>query len=88
MAYMSVTPDQLASAGSYIAHNWADYGYRIEGIETRTHAVTVFRVVASDGGRFSVVADKWGECRDLDTHNGDAGLDELVREMHAKAVAP
>ena len=88
MAYMSVSPDQMASAGSYIAHNWGDYGYRVEGIETRTHAVSVFRVCASDGGRFSVIVDRWSNCRHLDTHSGDAGLSELVAEMHAKAVAP
>ncbi len=91
MTYMSITPDQLASAGSYISHEWGDYGYRIEGIETRTHAVTVFRVCASDGSRFSVLVDKWGNCRYLEQRSHDernAGLPELVAEMHAKAVAP
>ena len=91
MAYMSITPDQLASAGSYISHEWGDYGYRVEGIETRMPTVSVFRVVAGDGSRFSVLADIWGNCRHLDTHNHDdrdAGLDALVREMHAIAVNP
>jgi hypothetical protein len=87
MAYMSVTPDQMASAGSYISHNWGDYGYRIEGVQTRTYAVTVFRVCASDGSRFTVLADKWGNCRYLDTHSGDDGLSDVVDEMHEKATA-
>ena len=86
--YMCITPDQLSAAGSYISREWGDYGYRIEGVETHTRAVTVFRVVAADGARFSVLADKWGNCRYLDTHSGDAGLPGLVAEMHAKAVAP
>ena len=89
--YMCITPDQLSAAGSYISREWGDYGYRIEGIETHTRAVTVFRVVASDGGRFSVLADKWGNCRYLEQRSHDernAGLPELVAEMHAKAVAP
>lgn len=85
LTFISVTPDQLASAGSYISHEWGDYGYRVEAIETRTFSVSVFRVCASDGARFAVITDKWGNCRYLDTHNSDAGLDELVADMHAKA---
>ncbi len=88
MTYMSVTADQMSSAAGYLVRNWGDYGYRFEAIETRTYAVSVFRVVCSDGGRFSIVADKWGNTSHLDTHNSDAGLDELVSEMHAKATAP
>jgi|HubBroStandDraft_2_1064218.scaffolds.fasta_scaffold241314_3 hypothetical protein len=88
MTYISVTADQMSSAAGHLVRNWGDYGYRFEGIETRTHAVSVFRVVCSDGGRFSIVADKWGNCRHLDTHSGDDGLDELVSEMHANAVQP
>ena len=86
MTTLSITTDQLSAAGSYIAREWGDYGYRFEGIETRTHAVSVFRVVCSDGGRFSIVADKWGNTRHLDTHNSDDGLAEIVAEMHAKAT--
>ena len=89
MTYMSVTADQMSSAAGYLTRNWGDYGYRFEGIETRTHAVSVFRVVCSDGGRFAIVADKWGDARHLDTHaDNEAGLAGLVREMHANAVEP
>lgn len=88
MSYMSVTADQMSSAAGYLVQNWGDYGFRFEGIETPTYAVSVFRVVCSDGGRFSIVADKWGNTSHLDTHSGDAGLAELVAEMHAKATAP
>ena len=83
---MSITADQMSSAASYLIRNWGDYGYRFEGIETRTFAVSVFRIVCSDGGRFSIVADKWGNTRHLDTHSGDDGLAEIVAEMHAKAT--
>lgn len=85
MTYLRITPDQMAAAGSYISHEWGDYGYSIEGVESPSQRVSVFRVVASDGGRFSVLADRYGNCRHLDTHNGDDGLAELVAEMHAKA---
>lgn len=82
MANLSITPDQLTAAGNYIIRNWGDTGYRVEAIESPTRRVTVFRVVASDGSRFSVLADKWGNSRDLDTHHGDAGLSALVSAMH------
>ena len=82
MASLSVTPDQLSAAGSYIIRNWGDIGYRVEAVESPTRRVTVFRVVASDGSRFTVLTDKWGNSRDLDTHSGDAGLSALVSEMH------
>jgi hypothetical protein len=87
MTHMSVTADQMSSAAGHLTRNWGDYGYRFEGIETRTGAVSVFRVVVSDGGRFSIVADKWGNCRHLDTHGSDDGLDAIVAEMHATATA-
>lgn len=88
MPYMSVSPDQLASAGSYISRYWGDCGYRIVGVESRTHAVSVFRVVAFDGTRFCVLVDRWSNCRYLDTHGSDEGLAELVREMHEVAARP
>ncbi len=89
MAYMSVTADQMSSAAGYLVKNWGDCGYRFEGIETRTFAVSVFRVCCSDGGRFCIVADKWGNAKHLDTHaDNEAGLADLVREMHANAVQP
>ena len=42
---------------------------------------------ASDGSRFSILADKWGNTAHLDTHSSDDGLHEFVMEMHAKATA-
>ena len=87
MSYMSVTADQMACAACHLRENWGDYGYRFTGIESRTYAVAVFRVRCSDGSEFSIVADKWGNTRHLDTHSGDDGLHELVMEMHDKATA-
>lgn len=87
MTYMSVTADQMSSAAGYLVKNWGDYGYRFEGIESRSFAVSVFRVVCSDGSRFVIVADKWGNARHLENEGGDEGLTELVAEMHAVATA-
>ncbi len=94
MTNLSITPDQLSAAGSYIAREWGDYGYRIERIESPTRAVSLFHVVASDGGRFIVAADKWGNTggpvgsHGYDSPERTAALTELVSEMHAQAVAP
>ena len=88
MPYMSVSPDQLASAGSYVAREWGDYGYRFTGIESPASHVSVFRVQASDGSRFTVLVDRWSNCRHLDTHNGDEGLGLMIAEMQANATAP
>lgn len=60
-----VTPDQLSAAGGYIARNWGESGYAIEGIESPTTRVSHFHVVASDGSRFIVTADRWGNCQEL-----------------------
>ena len=81
---LSITPDQMAAAGSYIARNWGDCGYRVEQAESPTHRVSLFHVVASDGSRFIVAADKWGNCHDVQP--GSDAL-ALVREMHANAAA-
>ena len=62
---LSVSPDALASLGSFVAREWGDYGYRFEGIESPTYYVTVGHVVASDGSRFDVCVDRWGNCRSV-----------------------
>lgn len=90
---LSITPDQLAAAGSYISRTCGDHGYRIERIESPTHRVSLFHVCASDGSRFIVPVDKWGNAgKDVDSHGYDtperaAALAAVVSEMHAKAAA-
>jgi len=83
---MNLTMDQLASAAGYITRNWGDHHYRVEAIESPTHAVSVFSVVCSDGARFSIAADKWGNVRHLPDNPARAA--ESVRDMHQMAVTP
>ena len=91
---VNVGIEQVMAAASYIQREWGDYGYRIERIESPTRAVSLFHVVASDGARFIVAADKWGNTGGpVDSHGYEspertAALTALVTEMHAKAVAP
>lgn len=82
---LSITPDQLTSAGSFIARHWGTDGYRIESIESPTRAVSVFQVTFRDGSRFAVVADVWGNCCGVPE---STGLAAVVKDMHARAVAP
>ena len=72
---LSITPDQLSAAGSYISRTWGDYGYRIEAIESPTHRVSLFHVCALDGSRFTVLCDRWGNCRHADTHGAHGEYD-------------
>jgi hypothetical protein len=90
--YLSITPDQLGAAGSYIAREWGDHGYRIEGIESPTHAVSLFHVRCGDGARFIIAADKWGDCQKAADSPGytspalEAELAGIVRVMHIHAT--
>ena len=89
---LSITPDQLSAAGSYIAREWGDYGYSIEEIESPTHAVSLFHVRALDGARFVVAGDKWGntagpvDSHGYDTPERNAALTTLVQDMHERAT--
>jgi hypothetical protein len=87
---LSVTPEQLSAAGSYIARNWSAERYVVENITAPIRRVTLFHVRASDGSRFVVAADSWGNCRHMsDSDHAPAErvgvLIDLVREMHANA---
>jgi len=81
----------MGAAAGYIAHEWGDYGYRIEGVESPTHRVSLFHVCASDGSRFTVLADKWGNCQYADTHaytSSDeraSALHDVITKMHEAA---
>lgn len=89
---LCITPDQLCSAGGFISREWGDYGYRIEQVESPTHAVSLFHVCASDGARFVVAADKWGNCQlaaeshGYETPERTEQLAAVVREMHANVI--
>lgn len=89
---LSITTDQLSGAAAYISRNWSDHGYRIEAIDSPTWAVSIFHVVAGDGSRFVIAADKWGNAGgDVDSHGYDTderteALRVLVAEMHERAT--
>jgi hypothetical protein len=85
--YLSVTPDQLVSLGSYVAREWGDYGYRFESIHSPNRLVTVGHVVCSDGGRFWVAVDRYGNSRYGDHDSLDARtLGDAIDQLTALAT--
>ena len=82
---LSISPDQLSAAGSYVSREWGDYGYSIEGIESPTHAVSLFHVRYLDGSRFVIAADKWGN---TGGQAGQAGAGSPHRDQGAARVRP
>lgn len=86
---LHISPEQLASAGGYITRNWGDHGYTIEEISSPTARVSIFRVRYTDGSRFAVAVDKWGNAHHVDTFEtrNPPALKVMIAEMHARAVA-
>lgn len=81
-----LTPDQLSGVAGYIAREYGAEGYRIVHIGTPIISVAVFHVVARDGSRFAVAADKWGNVMPIPKDMGESI--DLIRAMHANAVTP
>jgi hypothetical protein len=57
---IALTSDQMSAAGAFIAREWGPEGYTVEAVESMGPRVSAFRVRCSDGGRFFVLADRWG----------------------------
>jgi hypothetical protein len=87
MYALTATPDQLSGIGAYIAREWGDYGYRIEAMESPTRAITVAHVVASDGSRFMVAGDRYGQCQQVSSIDKDEETFSEILAMHARATA-
>lgn len=54
--------DAYMAAGGYLSRNWGDHGYRIGYVGqygTETHPY-LFSCSHSDGSRFFLVSDRWG----------------------------
>lgn len=54
-----VTLEQLRGAAAYVAANWGDHGYRVAA-DRETRDGVLFSVRCSDGSRFSILVDRWG----------------------------
>jgi hypothetical protein len=80
----SATIDQLSAAVHYVAREWGDYGYRITGVEDMSWYVVRVSVRHSDGSRFAVLADKWGNVATA-LDDSDA-LAAQVRTMSERAA--
>jgi len=57
---LEATPDQLVTLGAMVSREWGSSGYRIEELHSYSNQVTAARVRCSDGGRFVVMSDHFG----------------------------
>jgi hypothetical protein len=81
---LCVSIDQLSGAAAFIGRNWGTHGYTFTHIESPTRLVSVFDVRHSDGSRFSIVVDRYGNARELPEHEPARG--DCVRNMHIEAA--
>jgi hypothetical protein len=74
--------DSLWAAASYVAKEYGDHGYRIGLADTILGRVSVFEVAHSDGSRFNIAADRWGNVRTLsdDLDAATAELTEMAKQ--------
>ena len=92
-ALVDISPDALIAAGGYVNREYGPTGYRFEAIEC-FGPVTAFRVRCSDGGRFFVIADRWGNCESVTCEGYESEsfdnpkLATIIEDMYRKAVAP
>lgn len=76
-------PDALSAAASYVGREYGHHGYRIGHAQTFL-GVAVFEVVASDGARFNIAADRWGNVSPL---ADDDTIAEVIAQMARQANA-
>ena len=87
---LAATPDQLVTLGAMISREWGESGYRVEEMHS-LGCVLVARVRCSDGGRFFVMTDPYGNtdhlgCEGFESEQFDRGeLLLKVEALHEKA---
>jgi len=60
-----MTLEAIRSAAGHVAREWGEYGYRVERAEQGpTRGAATLHIVHSDGSRFSVTADAYGNILD------------------------
>lgn len=81
-------PEAMLAAASHVSNEYGHYGYRL-GLsdEVSVPAVYVFEVVCSDGSRFNLVVDKYGNVQRIPDGTSREGAIELIREMARGALA-
>ncbi len=58
-----VALDVIGAAAGFVRANWGDYGYAIGTLDGYGGGGT-FRVTHSDGSRFNVISDRYGNVRE------------------------
>ena len=63
-AMVSASPDAISALASKVLRDWGYSGYRFTGFEQHG-IVTAGHVRHSDGSEFTVLADAWGNTREV-----------------------
>jgi hypothetical protein len=73
-------PEAMMAASGYLMSEWGEHGYTIgyagEWVDSVNKAWSVFQCCASDGARFLIRADRYG-------NRGHFGVPSLEREVGA-----
>jgi hypothetical protein len=87
---LQARPEQLVTIGAMIEREWGSSGYAVEEMHN-LGCVLVARVRCSDGGRFFVMTDRYGNtdhlgCEGYESESFDRGdLMLKVEALHAAA---
>jgi hypothetical protein len=87
---MNARPEQLVTIGAMIEREWGSYGYAIEEMQSLA-SILVARVRCSDGGRFFVMTDRYGntdhmQCNGVETERFDTpDLIAKAEQLHKAA---
>lgn len=60
---LSASPDAMQCVAGRLGREWGDYGYTIEGADSPIFGGARLFVRHSDGSRFMVAVDRWGNPR-------------------------
>ena len=61
-AHTYCAPDSMSAAAAHVDREYGCTGYRI-GLAGVDRRIAIFEVVCSDGSRFNLLADRWGNVR-------------------------
>jgi hypothetical protein len=80
-----VSPDAMGAAAAFLSREWGQSGYRLSCRGCIAPRVALFDCVHSDGSRFRIVADSWGNTHALPDDDDEAR--EIVDALSANACA-
>lgn len=82
----AIRPEALAAISSYVSHEYGTTGYVVETITGYRRSVALAVVAHSDGSRFAVIADEWGNAETMPDDYQEHGRATIAR-FYSRAVS-